>query len=387
MPGALRIGVNALFLIPGGVGGTEIYLRNLLGALAEIDNVNQYVIFLNEETAVAEPPLTPAAPNFLAVSCGVRATNRPRRLLWEQLVLPVRAGACNLDVLFSPGFTSPWFTGGCPKVTVIHDLQHVRQPGNFGRVELAAWRASVWISAHFSRQIITVSERSRRDIIEVYRLPKERVHVIRHGVEAAFSRARSDPAVERAPLERLGVGGWPYLLSVSTIHPHKNWARWLEAYRQLAGEGWPQHLVIAGLRGKYSQELASSIDESGLGGRVHPIGWVSREALLALFKFADALVFPSTFEGFGMPVLEAMAAGVPVACSDIPPLREAAGGAAVFFDPHSAESIAAAVRRLLREEDLRRQLVDLGRENAAHFSWTRAAEQTLTVLRKPVKRN
>ncbi|HYM13885.1 MAG TPA: glycosyltransferase, partial [Bryobacterales bacterium] len=170
MPGALRIGVNALFLIPGGVGGTEIYLRNLLAALAETDRDNQYFVFLNTETRDARPALTPAAPNFHAVPCGVRAVHRPARLLWEQICLPAQIAFRRLDALFSPGFTSPLAAPGCAKVTVIHDLQHVRQPQNFGRLELGAWRALVWISARFSRRIVTVSESSRRDILEFYGL-------------------------------------------------------------------------------------------------------------------------------------------------------------------------------------------------------------------------
>ena len=185
----LRIGVNALYLIPGGVGGTEIYLRNLLAALAEIDTENQYFVFVNGETAAAQPPLAPAGANFHAVRCPVRAVNRPARLLWEQFYLPVQIAARRIDVLFSPGFTSPLVTLGCPKVTVIHDLQHVRQPENFGRLELAAWRATVWISAHFSRQLVTVSEDSRRDILDVYGVPADRAHAVRHGVEPEFSRS------------------------------------------------------------------------------------------------------------------------------------------------------------------------------------------------------
>ena len=375
MAGVLRIGVNALFLIPAGVGGTEIYLRSLLAALAEIDTENEYFVFINAETAAGEPPLTPAAANFHAVRCRVRAANRPARLLWEQFCLPAQAAARKLDVLFSPGFTSPLVTLGCPKVTVIHDLQHVRQPQNFGRLELAAWRATVWASAHFSRQLVTVSENSRCDILEVYGVPADRVQVVRHGVEPAFSRLCEDPGLTR-PIEH------PYLLSVSTIHPHKNWGRWLEAYQKLSAEGLPHHLVIAGLEGNYSRELSVLMEATTLRERVHVTGWLARSALLALFKFADALVFPSTFEGFGMPVLEAMAAGVPVACSDIAPLREAAGPAAVYFDPYSVDSIVGAVRRLLTDGELRRHLRKLGRENTAHFTWPRAAERTLAILRQ-----
>lgn len=382
MAGALRFGVNALFLIPGGVGGTEIYLRNLLAELAAIDRRNEYFVFVNRETAAAEPPLTPSAANFQAVLCPVRAVHRPARLLWEQFCLPFQLARRRFDGLFCPGFTSPLLTLGCPKVTVIHDLQHVRHPENFDALELAAWRLLVWISARFSRQVITVSENSRRDILDVYGLRAERVHAVQHGVEKAFFCLHSDATFDRRLIEKAGVGSWPYLLSVSTVHPHKNWDRWLEAYRQLATERWPHHLVIAGLKGKYSEELARLIEARALRERVHAIGWAPRPVLLTLFKFADALVFPSTFEGFGMPVMEALAAGVPVACSDIAPLREVAGDTALFFNPYSVESIRATVSRLLTDADLRHRLVDQGRQRASTFSWTHAAEQTLAILRK-----
>ena len=370
MPRAFRIGVNALYLLPGGVGGTEIYLRNLLAALATIDREDEYFVFVNRETARAEPPLTPAAASFREVPCAVRAVNRPWRLLWEQTGLPLEAARLGLDVLFSPGFTSPALCP-CPRVTVIHDLQHKRHPENFGGVELLAWRATVWASARFSRDIVTVSENSRRDIIEVYGTLPERVHVIRHGVEPELFQP---PAGERPE-------PWPYLLSISTIHPHKNWDRWLKAYGRLVAEGVPHHLIIAGLKGNYAAELERQINHGGLRDRVHAVGWVARKRLRELLQHAAALVFPSTFEGFGMPVIEAMAAGVPVACSDLPPLREAAGETALVFDPLSVDSIAAAVRRLIAEPALRAELVEHGRHRAAGFTWVRAAEETLRVLR------
>jgi glycosyltransferase involved in cell wall biosynthesis len=383
MAGGLRIGVNALFLLPGGVGGTEIYLRNLLAALSEIDSQNRYSIFVNVETAAARQPLSPEAANFEQVTCPMRARNRTVRLLWEQAVLPFQMAAKRLDVLFSPGFTSPLLTLACPKVTVIHDLQHVRQPHNFGSVERAAWRASVWTSAHFSKRVVTVSESSRRDVLDVYGIDAARVVAIPHGVERAFFELREDDsriaASDASAVRRISE---PYLLSVSTLHPHKNWGRWLEAYAKLAADGFPHHLVIAGLHGKYSAELSRLIAAKNLDQRVHMTGWLERPALLSLFRFAEALVFPSTFEGFGMPVLEAMAAGVPVACSDIPPLREAAGEAAVFFDAQSEYSIFRAVRTLLCDANLRYRLIERGRLRAAAFTWPRAAEQTLSVLQE-----
>src|SRR3954451_17112347 len=149
----MRIGVNALYLIPGGVGGTEIYLRSLLAALAEIDNCNEYFLFTNRETGAA---LAPKSPNFATVEQAVRAAIRPQRILWEQTALPLAAARLRLDVLLNPGFTAP-LACPCPQVTIFHDLQHKRHPEHFRWFDLPFWSFFLFWSAHVSRLLIAVS--------------------------------------------------------------------------------------------------------------------------------------------------------------------------------------------------------------------------------------
>jgi glycosyltransferase involved in cell wall biosynthesis len=375
MPLQRRIGVNALYLIPGGVGGTEIYIRHLLAALAEIDHRNQYLVFTNRETG---DDLCPAAANFQTVPSIVPARFRPARLIWEQTVLPIQMAQHKIDVLFSPGFSTP-VVSHCGKVTVIHDLQHRRQPRNFGLFERWAWEAMVWSAVRSSDWLVTVSKNSQRDIREFYGVPRERVAVIRHGVEPAFLDLKQDSEFGESLLRQAGVPEYRYLLAVSTMHHHKNWFRLLEAYAKLVADGRPEHLVVAGVRGKAWNAVRKYLTDNQLADRVHLVGWQPREVLLGLFKFAEALVFPSMFEGFGMPVIEAMAAGLPVACSDIPPLRETADGVAEFFDPTSPDDMASAILRVL-DPELRSELVRRGQERGAEFRWQTAAEQTLGVL-------
>ena len=376
MPARRRIGVNALYLIPGGVGGTEIYLRNLLAALAQIDDRNEYFVFTNRETG---PDLCPIAVNFHPVVSRVPGSVRPARLLWEQFGLGCQTVSHRLDVLFCPGFSSPFFCHG-GKATVIHDLQHKRQPQNFGWMERQAWNLIVWLSVRFSDRIITVSEHSRRDLLEIYRLPSPRLRVIGHGVEPEFFGLRRNRAYSSSLLRDAGVPSCRYLLAVSTLHAHKNWARLLEAFHRLVKSGRAEHLVIAGLRGKAWNDVGRQISELGLTGSVHMIGWQPRKVLLGLYKHAEALVFPSTFEGFGMPVAEALAAEVPVVCSDIPPLREIADGAALFFHPESVDDLAEQMQQILDNTARRERLIARGKELATRFSWSRAAEETLAVL-------
>lgn len=376
MPSRLRIGVNALYLIPGGVGGTEIYLRNLLQALSGIDRRSEYFVYVNRETGV---DLCPPQANFAPVDTGVKASFRPGRLLWEQLRLPSHTRSDKLDVLFSPGFTTP-ATGRGQRVTVIHDLQHKRQPQNFGRIERAAWDWCVAQSIKSSSLLITVSENSKKDIMEFYGVPDSDIRVVPHGVEDDFFGLKKNETYGPEIPTDAGLPDAPYLLAVSTVHPHKNWEKLLDAYQVVSREEENLHLAVCGLPGKSWDNVKSLIASKGLSERVHLLGWQPRKTLIGLFKYAEALVFPSTFEGFGMPVLEAMAAGVPIACSDIPPLRELANGCASFFDPHSRDDMAAAIRSLRQDEFQKMKFVAAGLERAQNSTWRRAAEQTLAIF-------
>ncbi|MGA2597590.1 MAG: glycosyltransferase family 1 protein [Bryobacteraceae bacterium] len=345
----MRVGVNALYLIPGGVGGTEIYLRNLLRGFAAVDQKNEYVVFTNAETG---RDVIPDVANVHLATLSVHAAVRPWRILYEQFGLPRAIRRERIDVLLNPGFTGPAFCA-CPSVTVFHDLQHKRHPEYFRWFDLPFWRLLLWMSARRSRSLIAVSEATREDIKRFYGVDAV---VIQHGVEPAFFEL----AARREPKN--------YLLCVSTLHPHKNLERLIRVHAAMPDA---PELVIAGLRGFAAERV-----EKSAPGRVRFTGWIPREELYELFRCARAFVYPSTFEGFGMPVLEAMAAGVPVACSDIPPLREMADGAVEFFDPESDAGMAEAIRRVLNEP----RYVAAALERAREFSWERAARETLRVL-------
>jgi len=347
----LRIGVNALYLIPGGVGGTEIYLRNLLQALATIDAVNQYVVFTNRETG---RDLVPDAPNFAYAPQNVRAAFRPARILWEQLALPFAVRRHRLDVLFNPGFTAPMLCG-CPMVTVFHDLQHQRHPEYFRWFDLPFWNFFLWIAARRSRGLIAVSNATRDDLRRFYGAGATTIY---HGVEREFF----DVARRREPKD--------FLLCVSTLHPHKNLERLLRVYRR--SPDLPK-LIVTGVRGFAAKSLEAMRPAS-----VEFTGWIPREELYELYRTARGFVYPSTFEGFGMPVLEAMAAGVPLACSDIPVLREVASDCALYFDPLDEEAMHRALVRLASGAIP----VEGGRKRAAEFTWEKTARATLDYLSK-----
>jgi glycosyltransferase involved in cell wall biosynthesis len=356
----LKIGINALYLIPGAVGGTEIYLRELLKALAQIDRENEYFVFRNLETGA---DLTPHAANFHDTPQCLHARFRPARILWEQTILPLEASRYRLDVLFNPGFTAPVFAP-CPCVTTFHDLQHKRHPEHFRWFDLPFWNVLLWASARTARRLIADSQATGADLERFYPFTRDRVRVVPLGVERAFF------SLDRSRVENV-------VLCVSTLHPHKNIGRLIRAFAAWKSDS---RLVLAGMRGFQTAQIESLIRELALKDRVQLTGWIPRRDLLGWYARARAFVYPSTFEGFGIPVLEALAAGIPVACSEIAPLREVAGDAALYFDPASEEQIAAALARVTRDETLRIRLTVDGPLRARMFSWEETARLTREAL-------
>ncbi len=346
----MRIGVNALYLIPGGVGGTEIYLRSLLPALAAIDSRNEYVVFTNRETG---PDLVPAAPNFTRAPLNVRATFRPGRILCEQIVLPFSQP---VDVMFNPGFTAP--VAHPNNVTVFHDLQHKRHPEYFRWFDLPFWNLLLWAAVRRSRRLISVSQATANDLTRFYGAAST---VVPHGVDPVFF----DIAERRAPEN--------FLLCVSTLHPHKNIDRLVRAFAEVRRDHPDVTLVLAGMKGFFSAQVELEIERHNPRDAVRLTGWIPRAELLDLYRRARGFVYPSTFEGFGMPVLEALAARIPLACSDVEPLNSLASPEALLFDPGSDASLTGALRRLLRSEAQ-------PNDRIRAYTWRRTAEMTLSVL-------
>jgi glycosyltransferase involved in cell wall biosynthesis len=359
----LRIGVNALYLIPGAVGGTEIYLRSLLRALEETDDRNEYFIYVNAETAGS---LSVDSPRFRIVECNVKASFRPARIVWEQTFLPWLLKRHRIDIAFNPGFTAPVLFGGS-SVTVFHDLQYKRHPEFFRWFDLPFWNLLLWLSAVRSRVLIAVSQATADDLGRYYPRAAHKTVVIHHGVDPEFFRIgerRRAATVNRNH----------YILTVSTLHPHKNLDRLLESFRLFHSSHAEFRLVIAGLKGFAAEQLAARRRELGLEDHVRFTGWIPRPELYGLFEGASAFIAPSKFEGFGMPLLEALAAGIPCACAAIPPFDEVAGSAAARFDPGSVPAIAAAIGTAACDCAFRLRAEVAGPEQARRFDWKETAK-------------
>jgi glycosyltransferase involved in cell wall biosynthesis len=346
------------------VGGTETYLRALLAALAEIDSANEYFVFTNRETGA---DLVPKQANFRHEPQGVRAVNRVARLLWEQTLLPFAGRRCRIDVLFNPGFTSPIFCGR-PQVTVFHDLQHKRHPEYFRWFDLPAWNFFLYWSACVARTVLADSNATALDLEKYYGLRGDKVRTVPLGVGAEFRAL----AARRAPE--------PFILGVSTLHPHKNLDGLLRAFAIFRKTRPEYRLIVCGIHGFFTEHLQALRAELNLGESVEFPGWIPKADLYDLYARAMAFVYPSRFEGFGLPVLEALAAGVPSACSRVEPIDSLAGDAALKFDPDDSKAIAACIEQLVRDRALRERLALAGPKRAAGFTWRATAEQTLAAI-------
>jgi glycosyltransferase involved in cell wall biosynthesis len=366
----MRIGINALYLIPGKVGGTEIYLKSLVSALVATDLTNEYFVYVNREGAddsVFEP-----SERLRVMPCSVRAGFRPGRILWEQVVFPFALRRDRIDVLLNAGFTGPVFCGR-PAVTVFHDLQHKRHPEFFRWYDLPFWNLLLWAAAVRSRMLIAVSDATAKDLARYYPGTAGKTVVVPHGVDPEFFRigerrlARPDQARK-------------YILTVSTLHPHKNIDRLLAAFREFRRLHPDYRLVIAGMKGFAAEQLEQRSAELEIQDAVMFTGWIPRSELYQLFVDADAYIAPSQFEGFGMPLLEAMAAGLPTACSRIEPLIGLADSAAAMFDPFSVEEIRSAMETITCDEHFRQRAAEAGPTQARRFDWNQAVARTLRAL-------
>lgn len=348
--------------------GTEQYTWELLAALGGLDRRHHYRLYSN-----GPPPLLPPLPpNFQLRSLRLPRLWTHARLSGEMLLHPP-------DVLFVPAHVLPVWSPRHSVVT-IHDLGYLHYPEAHPPAHRLYLRLSTRWNALRATRVVAVSEATRRDLIRYCRAPASKITVVYHGVSDRF-RPIDDPRITREVLGRYGVG-MPYLLFVGTVQPRKNLQRLIEAwamYLQRTRSTAPT-LVIAGKRGWLTEGIERRAHEFGVADRVRFIGYVADEDLPALISGALGYLFPSLYEGFGLPVLEAQACGTPVLTSSVASLPEVAGDAAIFVDPHDTASIADGIERLVEDVDLRQSLREKGLSRVGEWTWQRTGRETLAVL-------
>ena len=353
-------------------GGIGRYVRELVAALAREDRATEYRLFVAGARR-ARLPQTPG-PNFIWRPTPISTTWFAR--LWHRarLPLPVEVFTGRVALYHATDFVLPPTLPGTRTLLTVHDLSFVRVP------ETASPRLKAYLdvvvprSVHRADHILADSQATKDDLVALYNTPPGKITVLLSGGDARFRREDSPKRIE-AVRAKYDLGQTPYLFSIGTVQPRKNYQRLIVALAALRGEGHDIQLVIAGGKGWLDDPIYEAMRVMAMEPYVRLIGFADDADLPALYSGALCFAFPSLYEGFGLPVLEAMACGTPVMTSNVSSLPEVAGDAALLVDPTDQEAITGALRRLIGDETLRQTLIARGYEQAARFSWTRAARE------------
>lgn len=364
----MHVGLNLIFLVPGESGGMEIYARELLRALASERPDLRLTAFVNREARAVGGEWNELAH---VVEVPILARNRVEWVRGEQQLLPGLARRAGIDLVHSLASTAP-VRGHFRRIVTIHDLLYRMVPdAHFGLLGLGM-RVLIPAAAHRSHRVIVDSQATRADVRRHLHVPERRIDVVELGVGTTFDGATEPEPVLR---KRHSLGARRVVLSVSAKRPHKNLVRLLEAVAAIAPPRRPV-LVIPGYATPHEQELRERAAQLGILEDVRFPGWISSGELEGLYALAAVFAFPSLYEGFGLPVLEAMRRGVPVVCSDRSSLPEVAGDAALLFDPSDVRALTAAMQRVLGDQALAERMRTAGIEQAASFSWAATARAT-----------
>ncbi len=364
--------------------GIGRYTRGLIRALSELDSENLYTLFVAGGWGEGDGG-GPWPTNFRIRT--VPLSDRLLNILWQRIrvPLPIQVVTGKIDLFHSPDFVLPP-VGQTPAVLTVHDLSFLRVPEHFvprfrSYLEVAVSRGII-----SARHVLADSHSTRRDLIELMDIEPEKVTVIYPGVEARFTHIRdSDLLASVAKRYELPP---KFILGLGTLQPRKNFDGLIDAFGKLVAEdsGHPDlsglNLVICGGPGWMYEETLEKANRSGLGGRVHFPGFVRDEDLPALYSLAAVFAFPSWYEGFGLPVLEAQACGTPVVVADNSSLPEVAGDAGFLVDAADCEAVARALFVVLTDEQLRGTMISAGRSQASRFTWHQAAESLLATYKR-----
>ncbi len=367
----MLIGIDASRATVAQRTGTEGYSLHIIRGLIALGSTHRFRLYFRDQ-----PPdsLIPLAENV-----EIQVITRPR--LWTHTGLGPAVRRNPPDVLFVPSHVIPWpHVSGVPAVVTVHDLGYLHYPDRHPPLERLYLGWSTRHSARVARRVIAVSRATAHDLVALNGVPQDRIRVVYSGIDESLCPVTDAAAIE-ALRARLGIPG-PYVLHVGRLQLRKNLVRLVEAFDQIKNTAEGLSLVLAGRPGWGHQQLLRRIVQLDLSDRVILPGYISDEDLPALYSGAQLYAFPSLYEGFGFPALEAMACGVPVVCANTSSLPELVGNAALTVAPTDTVALAEAIRRLLTDNALRQQLITRGLERVRSFTWEAAARATLEVLQE-----
>ncbi|MBI2691031.1 MAG: glycosyltransferase family 4 protein [Solirubrobacterales bacterium] len=376
-----RIGLNLLYLVPGAVGGSEIFARELIHQLgAQLPEHELIVFSVREATESLDAEGWPA--NVTIQEVPIDGANKPLRAFTEMLRLPRIAKQAGVGLLHSLGNTAPRW-GDHARVVSILDLIFHHHPETFPGPARLGLEVLVPMGAKHSDRVIAISQATKDDLVDSFGVNADKVDVVHLGIGQTQQSTTVPPEELR---RRYEFGERPILLCVASALAHKNIPR---LFRAFAGR-FPDApnapaLVVVGHAGLEQDNLRALASSLGVADRVRFTGWIEQDELEGLYAAAAVFVYPTLREGFGLPVLEAMARGVPVACSNTSSLPEVAGDAAELFDPTDTDAVGDAVARILDSRELHESLIARGREQAARFTWERSAAETIESYRTAMR--
>ncbi len=366
----MRIAFDAT-AIPANRTGAGNYIFNLVQALARIDAQNEYYIFAKpdhiDEFGIDQP-------NFRFQS--VDLSSRPLRLAWEQFGLPFGLKRLGVDVLHSPHYTMP-IPKTCKSVVTFCDMTFHLLPDMHSLLKRIFFRRMMRWSARHADRLIAISESTRRDVMRLLNVAPQRILSIPLAASSDYCALPAEHVAETCT--RYGLTPGTYIYYVGVLEPRKNVPLLLEAYAALAAEFPDVPLVIAGKKGWMYDEIFRRVTALGLEQQVRFLGYIPDSDLAPLYNGARVFVYPSRYEGFGLPVLEAMQCGTPVITTNVSSMPEVAEDAALLVAPDDRAGLTSALRRVLTDDTLARDLAQRGRARATNFSWQRCARETLQV--------
>lgn len=376
----MRIGINGHLLSFEETyrqAGVSRYIEALLKEIPTVAPDDELVVFTGPVDAQAERRFD---PKIEWRQSRLPTASPPVRIVWEQTVSPLATRRAGVDLMHFP-VNVVSLPPSVPQVVTVHDLAFHHFPEQYPAAKQRYLRLMTRLSVSRARRVIAVSEATRRDIIRLYGCPPERVVAVPNGIG---DEMRPLPLDEVVAFRREQGLPEEFLLFLGTLQPRKNLETLLRAYATITNEvDWP--LVVAGGTGWQYDRIFQLVRQLGLVERVRFVGYVVGEQLPLWYNAAKAFVYPSLYEGFGLPVLEAMACGTPVIASNTSSLPEVVGDAGLLVDPRSVRGLASTMLAVARDGDLRQQLGQRGRERARAFSWTRTAELTVEVYRQALR--
>ena len=369
----MKIGFNAQ-IVSSSDAGVATFAKNLIKNLVRLNSDHELYFF--------------GSPDFLDLPDDRRIHLIPtspsvnggwKRILWEQFILPSKVKSHQVDVMFYPDHTGPIFRNLKRTIITIHDLSFMALPETFPFIKRTYKSLALKRSIAKTDLIITVSQATKNECIRLLNLPEEKIKVVYNGIDQSFKKIRANDLLDNAR-KKFGLFN-KFILFVGTLEPRKNIIRLIRAYQQLRNSFHiEQELVIAGKKGWLYSGIFHEVERLRLKKHVHFLDYVTQKDLVSLYSLADMFVYPSLYEGFGFPPLEAMACEVPVLSSNISSMPEVLGDAAILVDPYSIDEITTAMSRVLSDDDLRKRLVERGLERIKQFSWQKSVERLLKVF-------